>query len=204
MTNFDSSIEFIGFQDDFEENFDLSLENKIGKGASSIVYKCKNKKNGKFYAVKKFNPVDNMEDMLSNLLDVFGLLRIGMIENNSVINLHQIFAWTESSNSKPTQLVLVIVTDLCEGGTLTDLISKYKNENTEFPIHLLEKFSKELISGFDEIVTVCKVLHRDIKPDNLLIHNDCIKIFDFNVSKLLPTSKTTLKVFIIVFFIILK
>ena len=174
-------LKFMGFEAEFNENYDLQSGSIIGKGAIGKVYKVKNKKDNIFYAVKK-SEAFTIEEFMLNLNEVFGLLRIGVMKNQHVVNLHQIFAWTSEENL----MVLAIVIDYCDGGSLREIITKArKNKKKELDVNV-EKMAKDLISGFGKLVTESKLHHRDIKPDNILIKDGKAKICDFNICKLLP------------------
>ena len=90
------NLKFMGyFKSDFDENFKVSDNNIIGEGNSGIVYKLKNLIDGKIYAVKMFKYVETIQCFMSNLQEVFALLRVGMLENPNVIKLRQVFCWSE-------------------------------------------------------------------------------------------------------------
>lgn len=44
----------------------------------------------------------------------------------------------------------------------------------------------EILSAF-KLLTKNKIMHRDLKPDNILLHNGRIKIADFGFSKSLKS-----------------
>lgn len=44
----------------------------------------------------------------------------------------------------------------------------------------------EILSAF-KLLTKNKIMHRDLKPDNILLHNGKIKIADFGFSKSLKS-----------------
>ena len=187
-----SNLKFIGFEEDFNETYNFEDSLLLGTGGSGKVFKVKNKKDKKDYAIKIFTGVETIEEFMLNLNEVFGLLRIGIVNNQYVINMHQIFVWTEKSTKmKVNQMVLAIVMDYCNGGSLKDLIKEArKNNNKELEEIFLEKLTKELISGFDKLITDSKLHHRDIKPDNILFKDGKVKICDFDVCKLLSSAKT--------------
>jgi len=71
----------------------------------------------------------------------------------------------------------------------------WKNENIELkedeavpciPLEKLRKYARDFLTGLDYLHNFAKIVHRDIKPDNLLIDElDTLKIADFGVASLL-------------------
>ena len=68
-----------------------------------------------------------------------------------------------------------LVLEYCNGGDLSKYISTGNNENDL-------KYLKQILNGLDFLFKN-NVLHRDIKPQNILIHNNNIKISDFGFAK---------------------
>ncbi len=70
---------------------------------------------------------------------------------------------------------IFIVLEYCEGGDLSKYIL---TGNNEYDV----KYLKEILSGLDFLYKK-NILHRDIKPQNILIHKNQIKISDFGFAK---------------------
>ena len=74
-----------------------------------------------------------------------------------------------------------MVMELCEGGTLEDLLMRFDLE---------EDINDQVLYYYSQIVAGIKfmyeknILHRDLKPSNILVKGDKIKIADFGTSKL--------------------
>lgn len=74
-----------------------------------------------------------------------------------------------------------MVMQLCEGGTLQDLLMQFDED---------EDLTDQVIYYYSQIVNGIKfmyeknILHRDIKPSNILLKDNKIKIADFGTSKL--------------------
>lgn len=71
-----------------------------------------------------------------------------------------------------------LVYEFCNGGTLEDKIKTQKmiNENDSVA------YFKQLVSAFATLYEK-KILHRDIKPTNILFHNGKLKLADFGFCK---------------------
>lgn len=73
-----------------------------------------------------------------------------------------------------------MVMELCEGGTLQDLLMTFTQENyTEQVLYYYVQVVKGISFMYNK-----NILHRDIKPSNILIKDNKIKIADFGTSKL--------------------
>lgn len=73
-----------------------------------------------------------------------------------------------------------MVIDLCERGSLSDVINQFKNENKAVPLNILKWYISEVISILEYLHCELDVIHRDVKPENILIHKDGhIRMCDF-------------------------
>lgn len=76
---------------------------------------------------------------------------------------------------------LFMIMELCEGGTLEDLLMSFRSD---------EDLTSQVLHYYSQIVRGIKfmyeknILHRDLKPSNILIKDGKIKIADFGTSKL--------------------
>jgi serine/threonine protein kinase len=76
---------------------------------------------------------------------------------------------------------LFMVMELCEGGTLEDLLMRFDDEEdlTDQVVHYYSQVVRGIKCIYDK-----DILHRDIKPSNILIKDNKVKIADFGTSKL--------------------
>ncbi|XP_028754200.1 mitogen-activated protein kinase kinase kinase 5-like [Neltuma alba] len=67
-------------------------------------------------------------------------------------------------------------------------LKKYISDRRGLPEPLIRNFTKQILSGLDYLCNK-RVVHRDIKPDNLLVDsNNIVKLVDFGLAKHLVES----------------
>ncbi len=71
-----------------------------------------------------------------------------------------------------------LVYEFCNGGTLAEYIKSKKRLTEEEAI----KVFAQIRSAF-ETLNAENILHRDLKPTNILFHNGVIKVADFGFCK---------------------
>ena len=146
----------------------------LGKGKFGAVYKMKSKFNNKIYAVKWLKKPEDKEDEKNLKREKFIM---SQISHYNIVNLYRCF---EDYN------YTYFVSELIQGVDLEKYLIKF---NTNYPNGHIEQYL--IIYIFKEILLGLKylhengILHRDIKPDNILIsNNNSIKITDFGISAL--------------------
>jgi len=78
--------------------------------------------------------------------------------------------------------LLYIVMDYCDEQDLGVQIEMRRHERKQFEEALVQRWICELISGLDYLHYL-KILHRDIKPNNIFISRGCAKLGDLGMSK---------------------
>jgi len=73
-----------------------------------------------------------------------------------------------------------LILEFCNGG---DMLGKLKKQK-KIEENLVIKYLCQILTGFQTLVKH-KIMHRDFKLANILLHDDNIKIADFGFSKLL-------------------
>ena len=102
-------------------------------------------------------------------------LKLNYGESASSSTLH----WssdTENHEQDPAEEYQYIVMELCEGGTLEDKLYKSSASRPAEPLQIL----KQMCSAVAYIHNK-GLIHRDLKPDNIFIQEDTIKIADFGL-----------------------
>lgn len=79
---------------------------------------------------------------------------------------------------------LYIVTDYCDQGDLEHLINRHVKSKTRIPEDQIWDIVLQTLNGL-KCIHQHRILHRDIKAQNVLIQQNTYKIADFGVSKVL-------------------
>lgn len=160
---------------------EYTIVNSIGNGAFGIVYKVQGEK-GENYALKTISTAFLDENDLNALINEGKLA--AKIENPNVLKI----IYFHDGNEYP-ELPPYILMDFADGRILQELLNQRKANNNFFSDNELHLMMLELASGMAAINE--KLIHRDIKPDNILIHKGRIKIADFGLSKLIGAISRT-------------
>eukprot|EP00826_Nyctotherus_ovalis_P037571 TRINITY_DN3435_c0_g1_i9.p1 TRINITY_DN3435_c0_g1~~TRINITY_DN3435_c0_g1_i9.p1 ORF type:complete len:551 (+),score=144.98 TRINITY_DN3435_c0_g1_i9:87-1739(+) len=141
----------------------------LGKGAFGKVNLGMHKLTGKLVAVKSINKKYlTSKESKRKMMQEFSILK--NLRHPNIIRLYESF---ESAKH------ILIVTELCTGEDLTNYVRKKKRLN--------ESVTKLVVKKVLEGLSHChsrRVLHRDIKLDNILLNADGeLKICDFGVSR---------------------
>lgn len=83
---------------------------------------------------------------------------------------------------KRTENYFYIITEYCNQGSLSSYIKK--NQITEMELLF---YAKQLMEAFKKLYEN-NLMHRDVKPDNILLHNDVVKLADFGFARTIKQS----------------
>ena len=142
------------------------LEEKIGEGCNGCVYRCVCIKNGRTYAVKKQHIE---EEELLQLKKSF--IHMREFYHESIVSYRALYF---DDSMKTAFLVM-------------DYLENYHNL-AELPYSTSEEDLRVITKGILGALQYLhnrNVCHRDIKPDNIMVHKDTkkIKLIDFGISK---------------------
>ncbi|XP_071812046.1 cyclin-dependent-like kinase 5 [Apostichopus japonicus] len=141
---------------------------KIGEGTYGTVFKAKNKDNQEIVALKRVRLDDDDEGVPSSALREICLLK--ELSHRNIVHLHDIL----HSDKK-----LTLVFEYCD----QDLKKYFDSCNGEIDPDVVKSFMYQLLKG----LAFCHshhVLHRDLKPQNLLINkNGELKLADFGLAR---------------------
>ena len=142
---------------------------KIGEGTYGVVYKAKDQKGNEIYALKKIRLQAEEEGIPSTAIREISLLK--ELKHKNIVELFDVL-------HTPKKLTLVFEYVKHD---LKKVIDATNGQGLD--LKLVKSFLYQLLKGI-EFIHKHKVLHRDLKPQNLLISEDNIlKIADFGLAR---------------------
>ncbi|KAG1705158.1 hypothetical protein DVH05_004092 [Phytophthora capsici] len=150
---------------DFHQHY--SITRHLGEGSYSTVKQVTHRKKGGFYACKivdKLSLSDVDRAALSHEVRV-----LSSVNHVNIMRLYEVI----EDDAK-----CYLVTELAEGGDLFDRIVK----QGKFP----EKEAQKVTAALVEALHYChtnSVIHRDVKPENVLLSGDDVKLCDFGFAR---------------------
>eukprot|EP00914_Ancora_sagittata_P031496 GHVO01063836.1.p1 GENE.GHVO01063836.1~~GHVO01063836.1.p1 ORF type:complete len:1053 (-),score=201.67 GHVO01063836.1:217-3375(-) len=146
------------------------IQDQIGRGKFSLVYRAISERSGMEYAVKVIDKNQITKQERNMLLSEMGILKL--LHHPHVIRLKETLDTCDT---------LYIVMDLIRGGELFDLLQEKKRlDETQ-----CNRIIHQLLSTLTYIHK-CGIVHRDLKPENILLTDRSpeadIKITDFGLS----------------------
>ena len=151
------------------------LDEIIGQGGFGYVFKAHREKDNNIYAIKTMLPSFNdstAAEAFKNELQSATIVKGDNIITYEFIHNGDIFP----------ELPPYIIMEYADGGTLGSLLEERRKTGEVYEISVLINLFKQLASGMAEINR--SLVHRDIKPDNILLCGDILKISDFGLSKI--------------------
>eukprot|EP01017_Pseudomicrothorax_dubius_P019534 TRINITY_DN2148_c0_g1_i5.p1 TRINITY_DN2148_c0_g1~~TRINITY_DN2148_c0_g1_i5.p1 ORF type:complete len:639 (+),score=86.01 TRINITY_DN2148_c0_g1_i5:150-2066(+) len=156
------------------KNYVFNVNEPIGKGKYSTVYLAQNTEDRNLYALKVMPLAEirqNMEysEIIENEIKVLSYLQ----EVTSPYLVHLI-EWFR------TEKFLYVVMEYCDGGDFEKILA---TKNGPVPESRVIQLLSQFVLGYQQIHQK-KIMHRDLKLSNLMLHQDRLKISDFGFSKL--------------------
>jgi len=141
---------------------------------------------GGFGAVERVRDDDGNEYALKTLhLGFDPDVLAAEAENLSKVKHENVVGYVDHGTVPETFLVM----ELAAGGSLKDYISAAQQKGEHFPLETITEWARQLLEGLVAIHEV--LLHRDLKPGNVLLEGDVLKIADFGMTRLVEASTRT-------------
>jgi len=160
----------------------LRLDNPLGAGAFGLVFAATDITSNELVAVK-FPQIGMLSDDTELAAFANEVRAAREIEHPNVVRI--LFTNSDLTGSTPPYLVMEYIHE----GTLKQRLDELKVQNSPLPVNELQAWMNQLLDGIEAINA--HMLHRDIKPDNILIDNNTLKIADFGLSKIVGAATRT-------------
>ena len=144
---------------------DLTLGTKLGNGAFGEVFKSKISGSDTIYATKRLEKRKFMKNpkayrYLENEINI-----LNNISHENIVKLY--------NSDLQTTKYKYLITEYCNGGDLNGCLEKYKKEmNRPFNEEEVQYIMRQLVSGIKYLHVEKKILHRDLKLENILLQFD--------------------------------
>ncbi|KAK7208667.1 hypothetical protein V2G26_015845 [Clonostachys chloroleuca] len=142
---------------------------KLGEGTYATVFKGRNRQTGELVALKEIH-LDSEEGTPSTAIREISLMK--ELKHENIVGLHDVIH---------TENKLMLVFEYMDGD-----LKRYMDTHGErgaLPPTTIKSFMYQLLKGID-FCHQNRVLHRDLKPQNLLINNKGIlKLGDFGLAR---------------------
>lgn len=154
------------------------IENEIGAGGMAIVYKAHDKLLNRTVAVKVLRPEFKQDEEFIKRFDIEAKASAGLNHPNIVsvydVGIHEGLHY--------------IVMEFVDGITLKELIAR----DQKLPWNRALKISMQICSALSH-AHERKVIHRDIKPHNIMVGNDgSVKVMDFGIARAASAATMTI------------
>ncbi|KAI5187098.1 cyclin-dependent kinase 2 [Nematocida homosporus] len=152
---------------------------KIGEGTYGVVYKAREKSSGRIVALKKVRLSDDREGVPATTIREISLLK--NLKHPHIIALYEVI-YTENK--------LYLVFEYAEID-LKKYLDYLRKERRSLGREQVRDFAYQLVSALQYCHSI-GILHRDLKPQNILITGDKIKLADFGLGRLVGVPLHTL------------
>lgn len=169
-----------------EHENEYEVNEFIGNGSFGYVYKICSTSNGEILALKTL-PISFEDQTTLKAFINEGALATG-ISHKNVIGYVFFHDGLKHENLPP-----YIIMEYADGGTLEALLNQKRTGAEFLNNNEITQYLAQMIDGIEAINK--HLIHRDIKPDNILFSGDTLKITDFGLSKVVDesTRKSTFK-----------
>ena len=174
---------------------DLILTKSLGKGSFGEVFLTQKNNSNEFYAAKRLDRAfSEKPENMKRLTKEISILKA--ISHPNIVKLIEL---------KKTKTHIYIVTEYCNGGSLSSCLKKYMTAHHKpFPEEVVQYIMRQVVNALSFLHSK-KIVHRDLKLDNILVifpkeedkislnmMKAIVKIIDFGFATILRAAKANL------------
>jgi cyclin-dependent kinase len=151
---------------------------EVGRGAYGTVYKCQDISDGQIYALKTIEVKPEDEGIPSTTIREVSLLKL--LDHINIVTLYDVIHKDMHTMSLVFEFLECDLTKL-----IKETVQKNGNNDVKsgFPKEVYKGYLYQILQGVNYIHKN-KILHRDLKPQNILINKQGIlKIADFGLAR---------------------
>jgi eukaryotic-like serine/threonine-protein kinase len=158
------------------------IEKRIGAGGFGEVYRAVGENSKQVVALKMIPPKELNNPITLSFRSLLNEIKHALLE----IKHPNVVSYLYVDEGTDEKIGPYLMLEYIEGGTLLDLIQDLRNKNELMPFEESIALMRQIALGTEAINE--KVIHRDIKPDNILLTEQAgkiiTKIADFGISKI--------------------
>ena len=146
----------------------LRIQQRLGNGAFGVVYKVKDAASSRAYALKDVL----CEDASEIINAIQEAMTLNELSHDNVIAVEDADQFLDAQG-----LHMLILTEYCAGGNLNERLTRPSSEELNL---------KWMLQTSDALAYLhsCEVVHRDLKPDNVLLTaEEDVKLADFGLAR---------------------
>jgi len=160
----------------------LRIDERLDAGAFGLVYVAKDTTNNELVAVK-FPQVGVFSDQREMVAFTSEIEAARQIDHLNVVKV--LFIKSDVGGDVPPYLVMEYI----RGGSLRKRLGVFQRQGLILSAEKLRLWMDHLVDGIEAINA--RMLHRDIRPENILVDGDVLKIADFGLSKIVGAATRT-------------